>query len=372
MASATEQTVLLALSDVIKGTPIDWPPETDNGFYSVLPPLALHHGVDVLVCHLLKSTPAWERFPAATREALLSRLRQDAAIELARKHDLLALLEAARQAGVRLLLLKGGALAYTHYPEPYLRPRVDTDIFIDLADIPAVKSVFAGLGQQLVGHTYKSHQFNSLRTGLGGGAINYDVHWRSSNRARFARVFGHAEAWRESVPVAGLPGARALRPVHALLLACMHRAGNPDHDPDRLIWLYDIHLLVSAMGDAEIAEFADRAVLENIQDVCHEALKTVRTRFATRVSHEILEALSQPCAQRASARQRLMDSQLGLIIDDLRELPDIKNRLALVHEYLLPPGDYLLRRYGKQGRSWVPLLYVRYLFSGFIDRVMLR
>ena len=38
-----------------------------------------------------------------------------------------------------------------------------------------------------------------------------------------------------------------------------------------------------------------------------------------------------------------MDSQLGLIIDDLRELPGMKNRLALVHEYLLPPGDYQIR-----------------------------
>ncbi|GAG77142.1 unnamed protein product, partial [marine sediment metagenome] len=52
-----------------------------------------------------------------------------------RKHDLLALLQALEQAGLSVVLLKGGALAYTHYPEPHLRARVDTDIFIDSADI---------------------------------------------------------------------------------------------------------------------------------------------------------------------------------------------------------------------------------------------
>jgi hypothetical protein len=372
MASATEQTVLLALSDVIKGAPVDWPSETDTGFYSALPPLALHHGVDVLVCHLLKSTPAWERFPEATREALLLSLRQAAAIELVRKHDLLALLQAARQIGVRLLLLKGGALAYTHYPEPHLRPRVDTDIFIDLADIPAVKAMFSGLGQQLVGHTYKSHQFNSLRTDIGGGTINYDVHWRSNNRSIYARVIRHAEALRESVEVPGLGGARTLKPAHALLQACMHRAGNPAHDPDRLIWLFDIHLLASRMPEAELLEFAGRAVDENLQEICREALEKAAACFATGLPAGVMELLAAPVTAPDSFNQRFSNSQLGLIIDDLRELPDMRSRGALIREYLAPPGDYLLNRYGKEKRIWVPLLYCRYLAGGVIDRLSLK
>jgi hypothetical protein len=52
------------------------------------------------------------------------------------------------QAGLSVILLKGGALAYTHYPEPHLRVRVDTDIFINSADIRQIKAVFTDLGQQ--------------------------------------------------------------------------------------------------------------------------------------------------------------------------------------------------------------------------------
>ena len=172
--------------------------------------------------------------------------------------------------------------------------------------------------------------------------------------------------------MSGLEGARALKPAHALLQACMHRAGNPDHDPDRLIWLYDIHLLVSAMSESEMQEFADRAVHENLQDICTSALETVRSRFNTEISPQVLQTLATPADPGVSPGQKLMDSQLGLIIDDLKELPDLKSRLALTREYLAPPGSYLLQRYGKEGWYWVPLLYCRYMTSGLIDRVTLR
>jgi len=287
-----------------------------------------------------------------------------------RKHDLLALLEALKQASLSVVLLKGGALAYTHYPEPHLRARVDTDIFIDSADIRQVKAVFTSLGQQLVGRTYKSHQFNSVRTDF-GGAVNYDVHWRSNNRSIYARVINHQEALCESVEIPGLGGARTLKPTHALLLACMHRAGNPNHDPDRLIWLYDIHLLVSAMPETELLEFASRAVGENLQEICSDALEKASACFATGLPVGAMELLATPVEPGDSFDQRLTDSQLGLIIDDLRDLPDIRSRLELLREYLAPSGAYLLERYNKQNPLWVPWLYLRYLLGGFAQRISL-
>jgi len=37
-------------------------------------------------------------------------------------------------AGVRVVLFKGAALAYTHYPAPHLRVRADTDLLVTAED----------------------------------------------------------------------------------------------------------------------------------------------------------------------------------------------------------------------------------------------
>ncbi|MDT8321952.1 MAG: nucleotidyltransferase family protein [Xanthomonadales bacterium] len=367
LAAATD-----ALCAVLRGEAVDWPPAGDADFYRALTEQAAYHGVDALACHLLKNTPAWDALPAAAREALLLRVRQYGAIELVRRHDLETLLGALQRAGVGVLLLKGAALAYTLYPEPHLRARVDTDLFIDTADIGPIKRVFAQRGYDLVGRTYKSHQFNSLRRDLGHGSINYDVHWRASNRALYARVIGFEEALRESLALPGLPWARALPPPLALLQACMHRAANPEHDPNRLVWLYDLHLLASHMDAAQWQSFAQRAVAENLQAICRDALEAARARFATALPQAAQAVLASPPRTEGPLQRRLLSSPLGLVLDDLRELPDLRARAALLREYLAPPGAYLLARYGKSGRAWLPWLYLRYLGTGLLARLTLR
>jgi len=65
------------------------------------------------------------------------------------------------------------------------------------------------------------------------------------------------------------PDALAVSPVHALLLACMHRgthrhnpyyvSGEPHTGGDRLIWLYDLHLLAESFGEHDWQSFIARA-----------------------------------------------------------------------------------------------------------------
>jgi hypothetical protein len=349
---------------------MSWPSAADTNFYSSFLERTRHHGVDALVCHVLKPTDAWNELPDVLKEELLQRSRIAIAIEMARARDLNALNEGLAEAGLSALLLKGSALAYTHYPEPHLRTRVDTDIFIDSGDIRQVRDTLPGLGYQLRGWTYKSHQFNAVKEDFGGGIIKYDVHWRSNNCSSYARVIGYQEAEKESIPVPGLNGWRTLSPVHTLLLACMHRAGSSRHDPDRLIWLFDVHLLVSGMSAEELLSFSAKAVSENIQEVCQEAIEKSRLCFATQVSEQVLQILLTP-SEPESLGRRFSNSQLALIIDDLRQLPSSRSKLEFLREFLLPPGEYLLYRYGKEGRYWIPLLYFRYIFGGFFERVSL-
>jgi hypothetical protein len=151
----------------------------------------------------------------------------------------------------------------------------------------------------------------------------------------------------------------------------MHRAGNPRHDPDRLIWLYDIHLLIAGMSESELLQFAKRAVKEDVQVVCLEAIHKSRDCFATSVPENLLELLSAPSPARSIGRA-FDESYLGLIIDDLRSLPGVKSRLGMILELLMPSANDLLLKYNKQNVLWVPVLFLRYLFGGLTKRVSLR
>src|SRR3954447_14768707 len=61
---------------------------------------------------------------------LAGEMRDAVALEAAREVDVQLVIEALAAAGIRAVLIKGAALAYTHYSRPELRPRVDTDLMI--------------------------------------------------------------------------------------------------------------------------------------------------------------------------------------------------------------------------------------------------
>ena len=172
------------------------------------------------------------------------------------------------------MLLKGAALAHTHYVTPELRRRGDTDMLIRPRERIVAREVLRDLGYQplnLTSGSFVSYQFSVSKVDALGLQHAVDVHWRLSNRQVFGTTLSYDELAAAAVSVGDL-AARAPAPVHALLLACMHRAthfGAPFFSSgtetfgDRLIWLYDIHLLVTAMTAAQSEAFsrlaADRA-----------------------------------------------------------------------------------------------------------------
>ena len=355
----------------LRGEKVDWPDAGELDSYATLLAQATRHGVDALLCHQLNLTADWAQVPGYVKDALSVCIKNSVAIEMARSKDLASLCASLEQEHIPTLILKGAALAHTHYPEAYLRSRCDTDIYIAPQTIRRFRDLSVGLGYQLSGFIYKSHQFNCFKTTFGGGAVNYDVHWRPANWPKYARVLGYEELWSSAVSIPKLAGAFTLSPVHSLLLACMHRAGSARHDPDRLIWLYDIHLLMSGLSQRESIEFARRAVRGNIQRECRDAIEKAHECFATSIPEEVLNTLAAS-GDLDSAGRRFSNSSLGLIVDDLKQLPDIPSRVELMREYLFPSGDYLLARYGRKGLIWVPLLYLKYVLVGLFERVSLR
>ena len=366
-----ERECLDSIIAVILDGRIDWARLVDPGYLQDVLYLANYHGVEALVIDRLAADAGWQTLPFNVQDELKSRLKKAAIIQMARSQDLISAAKALENAGTRMLLLKGGGLASSHYPLPYLRDRCDTDVFIDLKRIELVREVFSGLGFQSQGAVYRSHQFDYISVRAGGLTIHYDVHWRISNRSAFSRLLSFEEACNEAVPLDDLRGVWGLKPVHALLLACIHRAANPGHDPNRLIWIYDIHLLSQAFSEDEWIEFCELAVSRGLQQVCLQALQKSTDTFKMAIPPQVASSLAVPLPHQTLG-DRFRMSQLGLIWDDLREFPNFSSRMEMLKEYVFPSEAFLRERYDKSSRAWLPLLYCRYLMGGLVERFSLR
>ena len=186
--------------------------------------------------------------------------------------ELRASLSALSEAGISVLLTKGTALAYSLYPVPSIRSRGDTDLLVQEKDVPALCSVLADMGylrdreSQGIGS-----EVNLTKKDRSGLEHVLDVHWRLSSNEVFAGLCDWEEANRESIALPTLaPQARGLGHVHALLHACVHRAvhfhspyyvnGEAFLEGNRLIWLYDIRLLASALELCQASSVTTRTL----------------------------------------------------------------------------------------------------------------
>src|SRR5262249_35556323 len=88
---------------------------------------------------------AW---PARLRPALDTGAGEYAALEYVQRLETRRLLAGLAGLGIRPILMKGAALAYTVYPEPALRPHADIDLLVAPADRERCTAGLAALGYE--------------------------------------------------------------------------------------------------------------------------------------------------------------------------------------------------------------------------------
>ncbi|MBL8997117.1 MAG: nucleotidyltransferase family protein [Gemmatimonadetes bacterium] len=82
------------------------------------------------LAHRLAALGMEQDLPAGTRARLRASLQASAVAELRRRSALIEIVEAFGAGGIPFVLLKGMALAHTHYPAPQLRTMSDIDIWL--------------------------------------------------------------------------------------------------------------------------------------------------------------------------------------------------------------------------------------------------
>jgi hypothetical protein len=260
--------------------------------------------------------------------------------------------------------MKGAALAYTIYPSPGLRPRCDTDLLISKVDIERTRAVLVAQGYaETIGVTGElvSQQCMFVKHDPGGPPHVLDVHWCVVNVHRFASALTLDTLARGSVPLPDLgPAARTPGLAHALLLACLHRFAH-HYETDRLIWLYDIHLLAEALSEAEWKNALRFAQDKGLAGICGRSLDAARTRLATQLPPDI--AAGFDTAAQADTNEP-PDRRWQLLLSDLRAQQTWRKALRLLAEQAFPAPEYMWNKYPQADHRLLPVLYAPRALSG--------
>jgi hypothetical protein len=325
---------------------------------------ANHHGVLPLLADRL---PSWTALPESFRSRLQDEASRHLAADLGREAELRQCLTALDRAGIAALVMKGAHLAYRYYARPDLRPRIDTDLLVPPDARHDVDRTLVAAGYvrraEMSGELVTSQAMYVKRQ---GNAVLHavDVHWRVANPQVFAGVLALDELSRdaERLPRLG-PTARGLSPVHALLMACVHRVAH-HYDTDCLIWLYDIHLIASDLNAGEWRSFVSLARDRSVVAVCRQGLASAQEAFGTTwpalVDAERTALGSEPTAAYLSGDRRLA----GHLWIDLRALPSWSRRWQLVKEQVFPPARYMRDVYAPASMAPLPVLYTRRVLHG--------
>ena len=198
-------------------------------------------------------------------------LREAVATELVARRELTQVAATLAATGLHPLVFKGAALAFTHYPFPASRPRVDVDLLMSADAARRAVSIFASLGYAplpCTSGTFVRSQVSYARVDRYGLTHTLDVHWQISIPQVFANLLSLEELTETAVPLPALgPTVRTIDPAHALSIACIHRVAH-HHGHERLIWLYDLHLLAGALRVTEVERFLNTARDRSIDAVC--------------------------------------------------------------------------------------------------------
>lgn len=354
-------TVSALIAAALRGETPPWP-EAES------PEAVAAHAVAEGVAPLLSNTPALTGWPDAVRRALREALLAEVARDTLIQPRLQELVWALETAAVRSLLIKGAQLAHTHYPHPWLRPRADTDVLIAEADRDRASTVLNKLGYEPVtgfDGQLVTYQFQFARPAGSGVVHHVDLHWRIANPQVFASTLSFEDLWPDAVamPAVG-PAARGPSDVHALALACLHRVAH-HRASSRLIWLYDIHLLLERLDAGRRSDVEALAARAGLLAVCGRSIADAHALFGTSVPSgwgESLEARGKD--EPAAAFLEGARTKFDVLRSDLRALPGWRSRLRLIREHLFPPAAYMRRATGIRHPALLPFAYVWRIVTG--------
>ncbi len=355
------------LTETLSGPPFPFPNISEQEIWK----LATENGVLLLLHWKLYGSENWNIVPKTFRNKLQTMARQEAAAELLREQETTQVLQTLEEQNIQPLLLKGTPLAYSLYPQPHLRSRCDTDLlFQDRETAESAWRILKNRGYQrpdVISGEHVSHQFPCYRTSIAGLGHSLDIHWKINNSQYLASILPYEELAKQAKPVPKLgPFARTPGSEHTLLLACAHRiVHKPEGTENRMIWLYDIHLLAENMNQSQWKNFLQMAKQKELTHTCRDGIKKAAEYFQTQLQEDI-QGILKAGPETEAFTPDTANSRWKSELINLRSLPGWKPRIKLLKEHLFPPTSYIMKKYKTKNPALLPWLYLKRATQGLV------
>lgn len=351
---------------ILNGKDPSWPDAANTAFAGALRQELHLQGLYPLVYHLCKNAPTWKTWPADIRERARKTAFHHAAQDLAAETKTRHLLARLQESGIRPIVLKGSAIAYTHYQQHGTRTRGDIDLLFPRRDLTTAFQILEAEGYEYIFRQgYLGQELGFIDASPGQKNLPLDIHWRSSSYVLLAHLLDHDEIIGSAVTIpelAAMPCAMA--PVHALLHACIHWAKHTaSGDSIRILWMYDIYLLASGLDSNEIQHFIQTATRKKVSQLCAAAIAAVKQVFRCETLNTLHDNLDKIHQQEPSARM-LEQHAASFAFRDILSSADGATLRKTLQDILAPPGAYVLRFYSKKSPLWLPWLYAHRLSTG--------
>jgi Uncharacterised nucleotidyltransferase len=319
------------------------------------------------IAPLLHTTIRQSSNPSQLSPQILRELAEEShawAIKTAlRQIELTRVIERLAERNLDSLLLKGAALAFSHYSSPFLRPACDVDLFVSEHQSALALSALEELGytcysfeeSELKQDTY---QRTCERRDENGFFHRIDLHWKVSGYYLYADLYHFDELFERSVAIPQLgKHARTLAPFDALVLACTHRTVS---DSDRLLWLCDIDRIVRSLTEVEESIFQNLAKQKRVKTVCLEGLELARFWFGTPLNPLLVAELKRrltvfPEVTALTLGHRKIDR----LLLDVFSIRSWRARIDYLSELLFPRPNQIIDGANYPARASMTACYLR-------------
>jgi hypothetical protein len=326
------------------------------------------HGVLPLLYAALYKLGALEELPPKEREFLLGAYWQSTVGNCLKLEELGGLVKLCGDEGIPVVVLKGCALAPWLYPAEGLRSFSDVDILVRLSDRERVESLLIknawGCATRLdLRNPYLGQKSFQKLLPL---PMHLEMHWHILDLPYYNQRIPMAWFWErtQGLVIEGRP-VLVFAPTAQLLHLCAHLSIH--HREPRLIWSYDLALLLTRQGEhIDWPELAEAIRDFRLTEAVRDALDLVWEAWGVRIPPEgqallnrLRPRLSERVSNRAMAARQIA---AGPAWDGLFG-PSLKNR-GYWRQALFPSQEYMRARYRVANRLVLSILYVWRIIAG--------
>lgn len=268
---------------------------------------------------------------------------------------------------VQYTVLKGWALSYGCYTNPHNRPKTDIDILIPEEEKNRVKKIFNELGYTNPrGWEPKAiiDQYSMRKVIIKGIYSNIDVHLKLTNDKALQPLFPFTEVMEGSSFNNRLGACTIQKPLALLhaIIHLLHHSCNADYL--KLIWFYDIHLLVNDFSDADISKFLKKVDQAELAEPVTYALLKNQHLFPSIKTETLIRNLRELNNNEKFNYLMHPPSKLKLMLRNFRETKGLESKLLVIRETFLPPKEEIYLKYGRDSNWPLFLLYFRRIVTG--------